>query len=139
MAWMRELGTIQPSEDTLALALVLWEEVSVEAPLVEVMARYTSPTKNRKLAHNAEDPEKQEREREENEDEEDERTQRRPPANEYERFVMWMEEWVGRKRMPDDEALMKWRGIVKAMREARPSVKVNVESSSSSGEGYFPE
>ncbi|KAF8174903.1 hypothetical protein BJ912DRAFT_1024585 [Pholiota molesta] len=34
LAWMRELG-LQPSDSTLAVALVFWEEVSVQAPLVE--------------------------------------------------------------------------------------------------------
>jgi ribosomal protein L12E/L44/L45/RPP1/RPP2 len=119
MAWMRELGGIQPSEDTLALALVLWEEVSVEAPLVEVMARYTSSASTKKR-HDGIAEEEMEREEEGQEEEEEEREERRPPANEYERFVVWMEDWVGRRRMPDQEALMKWRGIVKAMREARP-------------------
>ena len=33
---------------------------------------------------------------------------------------MWIEDWVGKKRVPGQEALMKWRGVVKAMREARP-------------------
>ncbi|KAF8900442.1 hypothetical protein CPB84DRAFT_1815387 [Gymnopilus junonius] len=34
LAWMRELG-VQPSESTLAMVLVLWFEVSAQAPLVE--------------------------------------------------------------------------------------------------------
>ncbi|TEB14976.1 hypothetical protein FA13DRAFT_1588580, partial [Coprinellus micaceus] len=36
-AWMRELG-INPSESVLALGMVLWEEVSVEGPLVDLDA-----------------------------------------------------------------------------------------------------
>ncbi|KJA25431.1 hypothetical protein HYPSUDRAFT_213818 [Hypholoma sublateritium FD-334 SS-4] len=35
LAWMRALG-LQPSEATLALALVFWGEVGVQAPLVEM-------------------------------------------------------------------------------------------------------
>ncbi|KAF8968810.1 hypothetical protein BDZ97DRAFT_1654536 [Flammula alnicola] len=43
LAWMRALG-LQPSESTLAVALVFWSEVSVQAPLVE---RWTGgPEKN---------------------------------------------------------------------------------------------
>jgi len=34
LAWMREVG-VKPSQATLAVALVFWEEVSVQAPLVE--------------------------------------------------------------------------------------------------------
>jgi hypothetical protein len=34
LAWMKELG-IQPSDSTIAVALVFWAEVSVQAPLVE--------------------------------------------------------------------------------------------------------
>ena len=36
LAWMRALG-LQPSEATLALALVFWGEVGVQAPLVEML------------------------------------------------------------------------------------------------------
>ena len=89
MAWMRELG-LQPSKSTLALAMALWGEVSVEAPLVDVVSRPRGKWDGRK----------------------------RKPRDEYERFVWWMEEWVGEWRMPAEEEVRKWRGIVKRMREA---------------------
>ena len=37
LAWMKELG-IQPSESTIAVALVFWAEVGVQAPLIEKWA-----------------------------------------------------------------------------------------------------
>lgn len=41
-----------------------------------------------------------------------------------ERLVFWIEEWVGPERVPGIEALRKWRGVVRDMRE--PGVRAVV-------------
>ncbi|KAF9481590.1 hypothetical protein BDN70DRAFT_517808 [Pholiota conissans] len=79
LAWMRELG-LQPSESTLAVALVFWAEVSVQAPLVE-------------------------------------RWNGGPGRNEYAKLVEWIADWVGKKRVPGERTLQKWRGVVSSMRK----------------------
>jgi len=78
LAWMKALG-LQPSESTLAVSLVFWSEISVQAPLVE-------------------------------------QWRGGPSKNEYARLVDWITDWVGIKRLPDDEVLRKWRHIVNRMR-----------------------
>ncbi|KDR78316.1 hypothetical protein GALMADRAFT_278574 [Galerina marginata CBS 339.88] len=78
LAWMKELG-IRPSDSTLAVSLVFWSEVSVQAPLVEQWSGG-------------------------------------PGRNEYTKLVDWIRDWVGEKRIPNDQLLIKWRGVANRMR-----------------------
>lgn len=78
LAWMRKIG-IQPSNSTLAVSLVFWSEISVQAPLIE-------------------------------------KWNGGPDQNEYMKLVGWIEDWVGKERLPNDELLRKWRSIVLKMR-----------------------
>jgi hypothetical protein len=78
LAWMKALG-IQPSDSTIAVALVFWAEVTVQAPLVEKWSGG-------------------------------------PEKNQYARFVEWLREWVGERRLPHWRTLQKWQGIVNKMR-----------------------
>ncbi|KAF9562864.1 hypothetical protein CPC08DRAFT_816890 [Agrocybe pediades] len=42
-----------------------------------------------------------------------------PEQNEYTKLVDWIKDWVGEERLPDDELMQKWRGIVTKMRTPR--------------------
>lgn len=86
----------------MALALVLWGEVSVEGPLVEVAVNLIRGRKSRGI---------------EGEGREEKERERREPRDEYERLVWWIKEWVGVERVPGIEALRKWRSVVRGMRE----------------------
>ncbi|KAF9468297.1 hypothetical protein BDZ94DRAFT_777866 [Collybia nuda] len=79
LAWMRELR-ITPKQELLAMALVLWSEISVQAPLIEAWAGGAE-------------------------------------RNEYTRLVEWLQDWVGRKQMPSEGMLDRWRRIVARNRE----------------------
>ncbi|KAF6750310.1 hypothetical protein DFP72DRAFT_1139462 [Ephemerocybe angulata] len=130
LAWMKGVGVV-PSESTLALALVLWEEVSVEGPLVEiVVARGRrwgrgDPRAGRGDLRSGEGGNDAVDEKDSEGGKVDAEERRRgEPRDEYERLVWWIEEWVGAWRVPGPEVLMKWRGIVKRMREAGGAASV---------------
>lgn len=97
LAWMKHVG-VRPSRSTLALAMVLWGEVSLEGPLVDLIIRRERRPRSYGLLDFHE---------------------REEPKDEYERLVFWIEDWVGESGLPTERDLMKWRGIVTAMREAR--------------------
>ena len=42
-----------------------------------------------------------------------------PELNEFAKLVNWITGWVGKKRLPRQEMLVKWQGIVRKMRESR--------------------
>ncbi|KAF5326429.1 hypothetical protein D9611_001042 [Ephemerocybe angulata] len=122
LAWMKGVGVV-PSESTLALALVLWEEVSVEGPLVEIVVARgrrwgRGDPRARTGASEGGGGEEGIERGEEGRKEGGEGERRGEPRDEYERLVWWIEDWVGAWRVPGPEVLMKWRGIVKRMREA---------------------
>jgi hypothetical protein len=104
-AWMRELA-INPSESVLALGMVLWEEVSVEGPLVDlVVTKLTTRAKRRRNGPKGED------------NEGEDVIEEPEPRDEYERLAFWIRDWVGEERLPGIETLRKWRGVVRDMRE----------------------
>ncbi|TFK72381.1 hypothetical protein BDN72DRAFT_335398 [Pluteus cervinus] len=92
LAWMRASG-IQPSRSTIALALVLWAEVSIPAPIIESLQNqgygngYGWGTKGQR------------------------------GKNEYEKLIEWVEDWVGEKRMPNHDRIEKWHKIISRMRD----------------------
>ncbi|TFK29120.1 hypothetical protein FA15DRAFT_664435 [Coprinopsis marcescibilis] len=104
MAWMRHLG-LKPSESTLAVAMVLWGEVSVEGPVVQGLSNLKGRSKGDSdgLDGGTVDADHK----------------RVPgPVDEYERFVAWLEDWVGSERIPDVVVMRRWRMVIKSMREA---------------------
>lgn len=71
LLWMRKAG-IRPSRRTIVLALVLWKEVNVQAPLIE---RFNSPPPLPTKAHPTD-------------------RWTGPGQNQYDKLVKWIEEWV---------------------------------------------
>ena len=130
LAWMRRLG-ITPSKDTLVLALVLWREVNLQAPLIEMFVAQKSP---HRLLQNDEElpddasppaivlpdqPQKKGTERKRVWLETLSSGHRKGPGQiQYEKLVFWMAQWVGWENMPDPRhaAFAKFMKIVERLR-----------------------
>ncbi|KAG2005691.1 hypothetical protein CC2G_002075 [Coprinopsis cinerea AmutBmut pab1-1] len=109
-AWAKYLG-VRPSESTVALALVLWGEVSAESPLVEGLVKVGG--RDRKANTGAINP-SPEGEIDGGDEAKISSTTRN--IDEYTRFVLWLEDWLGVRQIPNERTLAKWRLIVKKMR-----------------------
>ncbi|KAH6912076.1 hypothetical protein BKA70DRAFT_1266484 [Coprinopsis sp. MPI-PUGE-AT-0042] len=98
MAWMRHLR-IYPSQATLALAMVLWGEISVEAPIVQGLSNFGRSGEEGSEGNSR-------------------------PMDEYERFVQWLGGWVGKKKIPEDHVLRNFRVVVKNIRNSESAPKM---------------
>ncbi|PPQ79335.1 hypothetical protein CVT25_002566 [Psilocybe cyanescens] len=116
LAWARELG-VQPSRSTLALALVVWSEVSQMAPLVALWQGRKDKAVQK--AEGQDQGQGQGMGKGEGKKEQQPKPESDPDmeeGGEYGRLVRWIRGWVGEERMPMAEDIQKWRIVVHKMR-----------------------